>query len=437
MRVALLDLRESPAGCNNKEVTGTYGSTMTGEGGISSIFAWAKRRSLKMPVVHMGYLNAIFREAGHDVLYCEDPPTESVDLVLMATSIVGADEEREAARAIRARFPDVHLGFFGAFAPVDAEAFLEAGDFVIRGEPEELCQRLAAGESLPTGVVASEEIRDLDILPDPDYRGFPVATYSYGPLLKGKPFLPVTTARGCPYDCFYCPYMVNQGKMYRRHSIERVIGQIRSMVERHGVRSILFRDIVFSMNKKRTRELCEALIEADLGIRWGAETRIDCLDDDLIRLMKRSGCEVLHFGVESVDNDILGEAGRRGMELDLQRHTVDLCESLGIKTVCFFILGFISDTEETMAKTIDYACTLNSTVAQFGIMTPYPGTRLYEQVEDRILTRDWKLYNTYNTGVRLDHLTSEQVLAAKRRAYRHYFMRPSWVFRRLPKLLLS
>lgn len=437
MRVALLDLRESPAGCNNKEVTGTYGSTMTGEGGMSSIFAWAKRRSLKMPVVHMGYLNGIFREAGHEVVYCEHPPTDACDLVLMATSIVGAGEERDAAREIRRRHPEATIGFFGAFAPVDHEAFLEAGDFVIRGEPEELAQRLAAGEPLPSGVVESAEIKDLDTLPDPDYRGFPVATYSYAPLLKNRPFLPVTTARGCPYDCFYCPYMVNQGKMYRRHSIERVIGQIRAMIERHGVRSILFRDIVFSMNKKRTRELCEALIEADLGIRWGAETRIDCLDDDLIRLMKRAGCEVLHFGIESVDNDILGEAGRRGMELDLQRHTVDLCEQLGIKTVCFYILGFISDTPETMRRTVDYACQLNSTMAQFGIMTPYPGTRLFDQVEDRILTRDWSLYNTYNAVVRLDHLSPEQVLAAKQGAYRRYFLRPAWWTKRLPRLLLG
>ena len=438
MKVFLLDLLESPQGCNNKEVTGSYGSVMTGEGGLSSIFAWMKRRNLKMPVVSMAYLNGIFKEAGHEVTYSEHLPKEPQDLVLMATSIVGAEEEQEAARKIKEANPHTLIGFFGAFAKVDSDNFLKTGDFVIGGEPEAWAMEYAADQSTrPEGVIQSPEIKNLDDMPDPDYRGFPVQSYSYSPLLRSKPFLPIITARGCPYDCYYCPYMVNQGKMYRRHSLDRVIQQIKNIKERHGVTTFLFRDIVFSMNKKRTRELCERIIDEKLNIKWGCETRIDCLDEDLIRLMHKSGCEVMHFGVESADNSILSEAGRKGMEADLQYETVKLCEELGMKTVCFYILGFISDTEESMQRTIDYATKLNSSMAQFGIMTPYPGTRLFEQIEDRVVTRDWKKYTTYNPVVRLDHLTPEQVKKAKSKAYRQYFMRPSWVLKRLPKMLFK
>jgi len=438
MKVYLLDLWESPNGCNNKEVTGSYGSVMTGEGGISSLYAWMKRKKLRMPVVSMAYLNAIFKGAGHEVVYGEYLPKDSFDLVLMPTSIVGAVEEREAAAAIKKQSPTTLIGFFGAFAKVDAENFLQFGDFVISGEPEDWAQKYASDSSnSPRGVIVSEKIRDLDTLPDPDYRGFPVHSYSYSPLLRSNPFLPLTTARGCPFDCYYCPYMVDQGKQYRQHSVQRVIGQIKNMIEHHQVTSILFRDIVFSMHKKRTKELCEAIIEADLGIRWGCETRIDSLDEDLVRLMHKSGCEVMHFGVESSDNAILGEAGRKGMKLDKQMQIVNLCESLGMKTVCFYIFGFVSDTETSMQDTIDYACQLNSSMAQFGIMTPYPGTRLYEQLEDRVTTKDWTKYTTYTPVVNLDHLSAQQVLAAKRRAYRQYFMRPSWIISRLPKLLFK
>lgn len=439
MKVALLDLRESAQGCNNKEVTGTYGSTMSGDGGFSSFYAWMKRRRLKMPVVHMAYLNAIFKEAGHEVTYYELPPEDFYDLVLMPTSINGAGEEREAAQVIKSKNPDSKVAFFGAFAPVEKDLFLEVGDYVIKGEPEAWAQDIASSGELPDSgqVCESKEIKDLDTLPDPDYRGFPVNTYSYSPLLRRRPFLPLTTARGCPYDCFYCPYMVNQGKMYRRHSIERVVGQIEKVRAHHGVKSILFRDIVFTMNKKRTRELCQAIIDNRFDLKWGCETRIDCLDDDLIHLMKKAGCEVIHFGIESVDNEILSEAGRKGMELDKQRQVVALCEKLGMKVVCFYILGFISDTEKTMQNTIDYACSLNSSMAQFGVMTPYPGTRLYDQVEDRILTKDWSKYNTYTPVLRLDHLSAEQVLEAKKNAYKQYFLRPSWLSQRLPKLLFK
>ena len=172
MRVALLDLFESPKGCNNKEVTGTYGSSATGEGGISSLFAWAKRRQLKMPMVHMAYLNAIFKSKGHDVTYCEAPPKVGHDLVLMATSIIGASEERAAAASIKENFPSTRVGFFGAFASVDVNEFMRVGDFVIQGEPEQLCQEIAEGLTFPEGLVVSEKIKDLDNLPNPDYRGF-------------------------------------------------------------------------------------------------------------------------------------------------------------------------------------------------------------------------------------------------------------------------
>ena len=107
----------------------------------------------------------------------------------------------------------------------------------------------------------------------------------------------------------------------------------------------------------------------------------------------------------------------------------------GIKTVCFYILGFVSDTNKSMKKTMEYACSLNSSVAQFGIMTPYPGTRLFEQLEDRLLTRDWSAYNTYTPVVRLDNLSSEEVIKAKRIAYQRYYLRPAWMTKRLPNLL--
>lgn len=434
MKIALIDLKESATGCNNKDKAGTFGNTSHGEDFISKLYAFAKRSHVDVPVIHFGYMAAIFRRHGHQVTFYDSVPQDE-ELVLMASSIVGYDEELEFVRKIRK--PGRKIGFINAFASAKPEIFLEEADFVIKGEPEAAALKIAKGELDPSGIVESPLIFDLESLPFPDWDGFPVSRYGYFPVLGKKPTLSILTSRGCSFDCSYCPYMVTQTERWRRRSAKNVCDEIEYLVRKYGVRSLVFRDIMYTQSKQRAIEISKEILRRGIKIEWSCETRADCLEEDTLKLLHESGLRAIHLGIESPEDDIVKKSGRIPIKESQQERIIRLCEKVGIKIIAFFILGFIHDTPESMKRTIEYAKYLNTPLAQFDVMTPYPGTKFFDEIKDRIVDFDWKKYTTHHPVVKLDYVTREQVLEFKNRAYREYYLRPSWIFKKGLKLLLN
>ncbi len=425
MKITLIDLKESPSGCNNKDKTGGFGNAMGGRGLFSKVYSTLKKRHVVLPVHHFGYLAAIFRQAGHEVQYADGPPKENFDIALLASSIVGYDEEVAFARSLRENYSG-KIGFFGPFASVKPDIFLAAADFIIEGEPEWAAIQMAQGKLSPAGFIPNRLIQNLDELPLPDWSCFPVHEYDYRPLLKPKPVLPMLTSRGCSFDCGYCPYIVMQTKTFRKHSIGRIMKEMAELTGRYGVKSIVFRDIIFSLHKKHTMDLCRAMLASGVKVQWSCETRADCLDEKLLDTMREAGLEAIHLGIESPDEDVLKKSGRKPIKEEHQERIITHCEKLGIKVAAFYIIGFFADTFETMRRTLDYAKRLNTSMAQFDIMTPYPGTRFFEQSKNRIVVNNWKKFNNYTSVLRLDHLSNDQLMDFKDRAYRDYYLRWNW-----------
>jgi len=426
MRVALIDLKESPRGCNNKDKSGSFGNTMSGEGLFSKLYGFLKSTKARTPVVHMGYLSAIFRKSGHSVHYYESFPKDE-DLVILASSITGYDEELEFARKVKEKNPRAKVGFINAFSTVKPEIFLDGGaDFILPGEPEWAAIELAEGRLEPKGVLPQKLMEDLEALPFPDWRGFPVARFDYWPALKRRPVLPVVTSRGCSFDCSFCPYMVTQTKKFRSVGAKYAVDEIQFHQKHHGIRSVVFRDIIFSIHKPRTAELAEEILRRRVKIEFTCETRTDCLTEELLELLARAGLRTIHFGIESPEDAIVKQNGRKPIAETQQEKIIRACERLGIKVIAFYILGFLQDTPETMQHTINYARHLNTYLAQFNLMTPYPGTRYYEELKDRILTEDWKQYTSYHPLIRLDHIDSGTLLQYKQKAYRDYYFNWKW-----------
>ncbi len=428
-RIALIDLQEDRYGCNNKEPTGTYGSVMDSSGIAGNLFHFLKKRWVRLPLLAFGYVTAILRKAGHRVTIDTQAP-EAADLVLIATSIVGHRQEISFARALKKKLRCT-IGFCGAFARAQPDLFLDAGDFVIDGEPDAWALQFDALAGY-TGTLSVGRVSDLDALPFPDWHGFPIQQYSYRPMLRRRPFLTALASRGCPFACTYCPYMPIQGSLFRKRDVDDVVEEIEYLHRDFGARSILFRDINFATDRDRARRIAEGLITRRIPIQWGCETRSDGLDRELILLMKRAGLRSLHLGVETPSAETLKKHGRRPTELRHLEDVVDFSEHNGIKVVAFHMIGFRDDTEESVRRTIDYAARLNTSLAQFCVVTPYPGTPFHDEVraEGRLLGRDWSEYTTYNPVMRLDHLGAEDVLRLKRDAYHRFFLRPSWIFKR-------
>jgi len=221
--------------------------------------------------------------------------------------------------------------------------------------------------------------------------------------------------------------MVTQTARFRAAGAPYVVDEIQHHQKTCGVRSFVFRDNIFSINKKKTVELCEEILRRGVRVEFSCETRTDCLTEELLELLYRAGLRAIHLGIESPEDDIVRKNGRKPIQESRQEKIIRICERLGIKVFGFYILGFIQDTPETMQRTIDYAKRLNTCLAQFDIMTPYPGTEYFEEVRDRILTENWKEYTSYHPVMRLDHVDPETLLQFKQKAYREYYFRWRWL----------
>jgi radical SAM superfamily enzyme YgiQ (UPF0313 family) len=399
---------------------------------LIELVKWAGER---VPLMAYGYLSAFFRRAGHEVTVGPRVPPDA-DLAIMHSSMIEHTAEVRAAEEIR-RTSRAKIGFIGPFAGARPDLYEAHADFIIRGEPEAWGERVANGE-FPTGVVDGTAHFKADELPFPDWSPFPVRTYSYLPALQQRPFLPVLSSRGCTFSCSYCPYPV----FYRwdKRSADNVVAEIRELVERFGLRGLLFRDPLFTADRRRVCAIAEGLLAAGLNLRWACETRLDLLDPRLIALLYRSGLRVLNVAVESSDEAVLAGVKRKNPAFDHQESIIRYCDRQGVRVTVFYVLGLPEDTEETIRRTVAYAKRLNTHVAQFFVCTPFPGTAFYESLKDRIFEPNWERFDCYTPTFRHDHLAPEQIQRLKEWAFCSYYYRPAWLFaaaRRLAQALMD
>jgi anaerobic magnesium-protoporphyrin IX monomethyl ester cyclase len=425
MRVVLADVKSDRGFVSKDTVVGGYGSRLDPFSRVTSIMAFLKKRFHDVPSVHMAYAAAILARAGHDVAWTRGDLVDG-DVALVLSSLVDHRNETAWADAMRAR--GVTVGFIGITASMMPQLFENHADFIVKGEPEAAIMRLAKGE-IPRGVVTSEEIGDLDALPFPRWdvitedRGRRVGTkWSSRPVGGGYPLL---ASRGCPEFCTYCPHRILAG--YRARSIANIADELERLCDLHPRPYVIFRDPLFSEQRDRCLELCDEIRARGLTLTFEAETRLDRLDDDLIDTLHEAGLRAMSFGVESTDPATLKKSGRRPIPQAHQRQIIDHCRRKGIVTAAFYVLGFLQDNWESVAATIDYATDLGSTFAQFKILTPYPGTPMFRQLEPLLTETDWEKFDGYTPTFTHPHLTQRELQFLLGAAYTRFYMRPSYL----------
>ncbi|MBN2078251.1 MAG: B12-binding domain-containing radical SAM protein [Spirochaetes bacterium] len=296
--------------------------------------------------------------------------------------------------------PVVMGGPHVTFLPEEA---LEHADFVIRGEGEiplmKLVDEWEGGKHyhvVPNLSYRSENgpvhnsmrafERDLDRFPAADFL-----------LMKGGENLkviPVQTSRGCPYDCSFCSVTGMFGKRYRYRSTEHMLKELRTYKDSR--RMIFFYDDHFAANRNRAKELLRSMIDEGLMFKWSTQVRADIVrDQELMELMKRSGCHTLFIGFESFNPESLKEMKKKQTVEDII-NAVKVIHSYGIHIHGMFVHGFDSDTIESVAMTVSYAKKMRLTSAQFLLLTPFPGSDFYHAVNERILFHDWSLYDAHH-----------------------------------------
>jgi radical SAM superfamily enzyme YgiQ (UPF0313 family) len=372
----------------------------------------------------LAYAAAIFAGHGHEVLWT-DKEFVQADLVLILSSLVDYRHETSWADVARAR--GLRVGFVGLAASKLPELFKDHADFLIIGEPETAIRKLAAGDVIE-GLCASEPIADLDSLPFPRWDLIQNGRLNHRITRGRRPLgggFPLLTSRSCPEFCTYCPHRIMAG--YRARSVKNVTDELEQLCERHPNPYVVFRDPLFTEQRERCLALCDAILSRGLNLRFECETRLDHLDESLLTHMQSAGLSMITFGVEAISSQTLRKVGRRPIPEAYQRAIIKACTQRRILTSAYYVLGFLEDTWDSIAATIDYSISLESSFAQFKLLTPYPATPLWLQMRPLIFERDWQRFDGYTPTFNHPNLSAEELRFLLGAAYARFYSRPSWL----------
>jgi radical SAM superfamily enzyme YgiQ (UPF0313 family) len=406
----------------------------------------------KFPIPRLGavLLSTILRERGYEVkAFIEDVAEpdwsfiESSDLVCISTITSTAIKAYGMGERLKALGIPVIMG--GAHPTFLPDESLKYADFVIRGEGEhslvELLEYMEKGSPALTGInglsyrdrdgrnvhnPSRKFIEDLDSLPEPDlslvHNWNPSNTY------------PVSTSRGCPYNCKFCSVIQMFGRSYRFKSVEATLKELKCVASVSKATKFIVDDN-FTADKRRTKEILRGMIAEGIKTRWSAQVRTDVArDPELLRLMADSGCHTLYIGFESINPGTLKLYNKKqGLEDIIS--CIRTVRDHGIHIHGMFVLGADTDDVETIRGTADFATGHGIDTVQFLILTPLPGTPLFHDMMEsrRLLHTDWSKYDVQHVVFKPQLMSPATLQVETFRAMARFY---SWryIFRHLARL---
>ena len=256
-------------------------------------------------------------------------------------------------------------------------------DHIVQGEGERAIIDIIDGNA--PRIVKARQITDLDSLPMPAWDYFTDLPYKFDDYRTDvAPVFTMNTSRGCPFNCAFCSVNSVWGRRYTYFSAQRVYEDVKYVQKTYGVKAIYFREDHFTMNKKRVIDFCDLILKDNNPIKWLCETRVDSLDYEQLKLMKRAGCEAFYIGVESGSQRLL-DFFKKGEKLVQFEETFQWCHELDIKAYASFVVGAPTETEEERQQTEEFAKKLKPIKAGFNIFVGIPKSELYDMMLDNHL----------------------------------------------------
>ena len=344
--------------------------------------------SLKLQRVNLPLLAAL-TPPGHtvtivDEAFAPDDTNQDVDLVGITVMTDVVPRAYDIADAYRRKGVKVVMG--GIHPTVLPEEALEHADAVVVGEAEGIWPRLLsdAASGQMQRLYRADKMTDLQGLPKPRRDLFPGT--------KGKGYIPVPigveTSRGCPNDCEFCSIGRTLGRQYRVRPVQEVIAEIESIDSPY----IFFVDDALALNRNAAKKLFTEMIP--LRRLWLGQGTVSLAEDvELLRLMRRSGCLGLLIGFESVQKATQNEVKK------IKNLRIDFYEAMrrfhdeGFGILGAFVFGFDYENKDVFDQTLEFVMKSRMDCVELRILTPYPGTRLYDRLlsEGRLFERDWWL----------------------------------------------
>ena len=276
-------------------------------------------------------------------------------------------------------------------------------------------------------------IENLDILPFPARHLVDNSIYRRPD--NGKVQAVVKVARGCPFHCFFCLATPVSGAKVRTRSPENIVAELKECVEKYNIKNFLFWSDIFNFNREWTLELCQKIIESGLKITWSSNTRADTMDEEMARMMYKSGCRLVSIGVESGSQKMLDNIGKK-ITLDDIRNTVKILKKNKIKIYNYFVIGLPWETEETVEETIKFAIELDSNFISFYTATPLPGTKYFAYAMMNKLVEGNLDFRSayYEPVVRSEYLSKERIFELHKQAVKRFYLRPKFILKTLLSL---
>ena len=288
-------------------------------------------------------------------------------------------------------------------------------------------------------VLKAETVMDLDTIPFPDWEQLPPASYPHSPhavIARGNPIGIVMTSRGCPSRCTFCSSN-NFYKGIRQRSVEDVIEEVKYQIKYLGIQELQFTDDNLTLKKDYIVSLCNALLENNIKIDWSTPNgvRADKVDLEVLKLMKKSGCYLIDFGIESANNQILKNI-RKGETIEQIDEAIRLSSEVGMITQGNFIFGLPGETKETIKETIDYAIKCKLDRAGFFALRLLPGSDLSKQMKSKY---DLKYEHSFISKPDWlpENLTEDYILRSIQKAYWGFYFRPRRLFNLLNDIPVS
>ncbi|MEO5355761.1 MAG: radical SAM protein [Nitrospirae bacterium YQR-1] len=408
-----------------------------------------------IPDLGLGYIVSALKKHGHDVTIMDwnmnltvsgfkkwlvDNAPQCVGVKLF-TKDVGA--AKETVKIVRETLPEAFIVIGGphpsSTEPGELMSDFSICDYAIKGEAEQSFPLLlsaingksrhvglehAVASAIPgltwrsnTGVCANPislhtglddiDFPDWDMINPMNY----FATIHGSDKSVGVP-APVITTRGCTGKCSFCDVHNISGRKIRFRSPENVFKELCFLYDNYNVRSFMFQDNSFTSIKNNLVKLCQLMVDSDMKVEWDCVSyeRLDNLTPEVLSLMYKSGCRMIHLGIESGSEQTRKVMNKHG-SLEMINEKIRLIAESGIEPFAWFILGFPGESRAQMQQTIKFAFSAGTPLVKFNLCFPLPGTDVYYYIKNKYKfdTIDWGNFDIYKSPYPVSELTSKQL----------------------------
>jgi radical SAM superfamily enzyme YgiQ (UPF0313 family) len=419
--------------------------------GLMALAAWVRERR---PGFRFRILDQSIDPNAAEAAVIDAVVTDRVGVLGLSAMTCGSRRAAELARAVKARSPGTIVVMGGPHPSNDPDGAMResAIDYAIAGEGEipfeKLLVRIADGGDpaevpgvfsrrgdVVTQCAPGELVQDLDELPHPAYDLIdprPFWRHQGFTLMGRRPYMPLFTSRGCPYQCTYCHKIF--GARFRTRSPGRVLDMMEEIARRHGVREFEILDDAFNIREDRAMAILDGVQARVPGARllFPNGLRTDLMSHAFIDALARAGTQYVSFAVESASPRIQALV-RKGLDLDRVKDNIDYASRRGIFCNGFFMVGFPGETAQELRATVDWACASRLHTATFFALTPQPGTPIWRELDPAqrqallAIDDDHRQYTMLATN--LTAMPDGAVLKALRRAFLRFYANPLRVVR--------